>query len=338
MHRLAQQAVRNQCLPPGHSIALSPCQPEARASYKELLFHLVPPQTEGESCYVWVDLRPAAPLAYSRSSTTAGPDSIPTRLLNVRSLFLNAHLWDVQRTLRHGDLVSMSITPQAPDVRPPDHAASSLAGMQALAVPLPVPSDINLDPADAAELEITSAFMWDEAIGARLRAMGFSRGCVLFTVVGPGFAFTASVGNTRPTLLQMADWVETWLGGSFPPLRIYEAGTQHNGRWAFVATPGHMDPRREFVLITTTAPALAAYLLPHGTSPALAACIVPCPQLPQSMPVLGTAYHADFWPSSAFAQSEFLLLQTTRPQASPDPAQGRWNTAALWREQVTPAA
>ena len=169
--------------------------------------------------------------------------------------------------------------------------------------------------------------MWDEAISARLRAFGFSPACCLFTVVGPGFAFTASVGRFRPTLLQVTDWLETWLGGNFPSLRVYDAGVQHNGRWVFVATPGFMDPQREYVLVTADTPALAAYLLPHGTTSATVSCLIPSPQLQRSTPVPGSAYHADFWPSCAFAESEFLLLRENRATAIEDAAPsttGRW--------------
>ena len=325
LHRLTQRAAQQQCLPPGHSIAVSPCQPEARASYREILFHLVPPQVDKEHCYVWVDLRPSAELSYLRSATLAEPNSVSIRRLNVRSLYLNAHRWDEPRALRHGDLVSIAIAPQAPDIRPPDQIAQSRPGMQALAVPMPVPSNLNLDPADAEELDINSAFMWDEAISARLRAFGFSNACCLFTVVGPGFAFTASVGRLRPTLMQVTDWLETWLGGNFPSLRVYDAGVQHNGRWVFVATPGFMDP--QYVLVTADTPALAAYLLPHGTTSATVACLVPSPQLQRSTPVPGSAYHADFWPPCAFAESEFLLLRENRATAIEDTATsatGRW--------------
>ena len=120
LHRLTQKAAQQQCLPPGHSIAVSPCQPEARASNREILFHLVPPQVDKEHCYVWVDLRPSAELSYLRSATLAEPNSVSIRRLNVRSLYLNAHRWDEPRALRHGDLVSIAIAPQAPDIRPPD--------------------------------------------------------------------------------------------------------------------------------------------------------------------------------------------------------------------------
>ena len=76
--------------------------------------------------------------------------------------------------------------------------------------------------------------------------------------------------------------------------------------------PGFLDPRQEFVLVTTSTPALAAHRLPHGVTPAVAACMVPSPQLADGLPVPGTAYHA-FWPPCDQEGSEFLLFRESRP-------------------------
>ena len=317
LHQLTQQAIAQNAMPAGYSIAASLTQPAARAAQRELLFFAVPPKPDPVFSFVWVDLRPAGSLSFLRVNRLAEPDEIAHRRLNVRALYANAHRWDGPRQMHDGDLVAASFARQAPDSRAPDTIAHSLYGMHAACIPLPLPTGINRRSHPALNLETDSIFHWESSISARLRSLGFSRGRTYFVVVGPGIAHTASVGTDRPTLEAVADWVETWLGGRVPPMRLYDARAQHKGRWVFVAVPGFNDPQDKFVAINTQLADLAAYLIPHGASPDEMACIAPFEQALQGRPRVGMAYYAPFWPPCDHEASVFLLLRDSPAHTSP---------------------
>ena len=289
LHRLTQQAIAQRLLPEGHSIAVARTQPEAKAARRELLFYLVPPQTDRDTCYVWADLRPASPLTFRRVRTFAGPNCLLFRGSNVRALYINGHRWDSPSQLQTGDLISASIVPQAPDVRPPDVVAGLVSGLQAAFVPLPLPIDANRDARLAQDQEISSAFHWESTVNARMHSLGFIRGRAFFVVIGPGISYTASVGRTRPTLQEVADWAEEWVRGGMPAFRLYDAGIMHNTRWVFVAVPLDLNPSTHYVRIWNERIDLAAYAVPHGILAATMACLIPCDGTMHGGPVPGVA-------------------------------------------------
>ncbi|CAE7330694.1 unnamed protein product [Symbiodinium natans] len=317
LHMLVQKAADEQVLPLGLSIEASPVQPEPRASCRELLFFLTAPQTRVEPIYVWVDARPTAELAFLQVGQFAGPESILAPGTNIRALYFNGHRWDAPGEMRHGGLVSASIVPQAPDVRLPDQLASAIPGIQAAFFPLPIPSGISRRPRWASSQTDHSSFHWDSAVGARLRSLGFIRGSVFFTVVGQGFAYTASLGRERPSLEAVAEWVETWLGSRYGSLQLFDTRTQHTGRWTFVAVPGLMDPRTHYILLSSRGPDLAAFQVEHGLGWSAVTRLIPWTLPLSGSPVPGASYYADFWPPCDSEHSIFL-----HPHAPPQERDG----------------
>ena len=301
-------AIGRQEVPRGLRVQLSPCQPPNNAFHKEILIfaaHETP--IHDSTVTVWIDQRPQGLIAFRNIASWQDPKVLIADFHSAKGLYLNGRRWDTPQRLCNGDLIAVSIVPQAPDLRPVDFFIQRVSGLCAFLEPLLASEDLRFETTSSLELDVEiAAAAWHSLVQARVQELGFTETPGRrFIILGPGYTATGAVHIDQwdPAALgKVAAWVRLRCKTTLGSFTLHDTEWEISHRRIFVAVPVSVDPAREYVRIHVADESAIAFVLPHAALPRELACLAPLDD-PYARPVPGRPWYGPFFPAAPMTWS-----------------------------------
>ena len=297
-------AAGQSALPGRASIQMTPCQPPNKVAHREMLFFAKPEADDvphsDDTATVWIDFRPQDVLSFVRLPAFLEPSDFLAKFRGAKGVYVNGRRLDKGARIHDGDLIMVSVVPQAPDIRPNDFFVQRIAGLGALLTPLKAPPDAYFETTTDLDIDTQiAATAWQEAFRVRLTRLGFgSVGTSFpFVVVGPNLHAVGSLISETWDLEAAGQWAAQWVVPTFGQASLFDTEGTVAGRRLLVVVPHDMNPIEEYTRIHVTGNAVVAFRLPHAVLPSTIACLAPIDDA-EARPVPGRAWYGPIFPST----------------------------------------
>ena len=295
------------------ALKLTPCQPQAWASHREIL--LIAYTTDSDqtgTVSVWLDLRPQGVLAFRQASRDIDPNLLLKELKGYKALFRNGVKWSDRVILNEGDYITGSLVPQAPDVRPNDFFIQRIQGLAGLLLPIHINSELQFETTTCFELDQEIAQQaWSHALQERLYDLGLHDAQnPPFLILGPHIEAQGAVSEVTPRLEDVASWVRKWVLPEASAMQLHDTEGYIQGRRLFVLTPCQMDSAEQYLRIHVTGEAVHAFMLPHSMRPGDLRRLAPISDA-ESRPVPGRSWYGTLFPATDLHRMQVVDQHTT---------------------------